>query len=54
MLMSLCPLQTETRPNLLRRIGELVPEDKAVLTVNDKSLSAPMRVLLKHDNSMAA
>jgi len=35
-------------------IGELVPENKAILTLNDKALAAPMRVMLRYSNSMTS
>jgi hypothetical protein len=38
--------EEETRPNLSKKIKDLV-SDKALLTVNDKALPAPMRVVLK-------
>ncbi|KAG1660704.1 hypothetical protein FOA52_014323 [Chlamydomonas sp. UWO 241] len=44
--------EDETRPNLAKRVRDLVPEDKTVLTVNDKVLHAPMRVLLRYSTSM--
>ena len=47
-------LKAETRPNLSRAIGELVPESKALLTINDKALSAPMRVMLRYGCSMTS
>lgn len=41
--------EEETRPNLARRIGDLVPDEPGgvLLTVNDKKLHAPLRLLLR-------
>ena len=47
--------QAETRPNLALAIRGLIQdEDQAILSVNDKALNAPVRVLLKYGNNMAA
>lgn len=49
--------EAETRPNLDKKISELIPASEAapVLTVNDKKLNAPMRVQLKLvNNDMAS
>lgn len=47
-------LEADTRHNLGRPISELVSEDDAhpVLTVNDKKLSAPLRVRLRLGRAM--
>ncbi len=34
-------------------IGELAPDSKSILTVNDKSLAAPLRVILRYGGDMA-
>ena len=43
--------EEETRPNLGRRVVELVPQDNQLLTVNDKKLHAPLRVRLRYSSS---
>ncbi len=47
-------LEAETRPNLSRPLSELLPAEDAspVLTVNDKKLSAPLRVRLRTGRAM--
>ncbi|GAX80134.1 hypothetical protein CEUSTIGMA_g7572.t1 [Chlamydomonas eustigma] len=44
--------EADTRVNLQKTIGELVPDERPILTVNDKSLSAPMRVMLRFTDKM--
>ncbi len=49
--------EAETRPNLGRRMAELVPVEEAgaggaLLTLNDKKLQGPMRLRLRYSNSM--
>jgi hypothetical protein len=44
--------EEDTRPNLQKTVGELVPDEKPILTVNDKSLTAPMRVMLRFTDKM--
>lgn len=43
----------ETRDNLGKKVQDLVGDGKAMLTVNDKGLVAPRRVMLRFSNSMA-
>jgi ubiquitin-activating enzyme E1 C len=47
-------LEAETRPNLARPLSELLSQEDAspVLTVNDKKLSAPLRVRLRTGRAM--
>jgi ubiquitin-activating enzyme E1 C len=42
--------EAETRPNLTKKIGELVPGG-GLLTINAKSLAAPRRVMLRFSAS---
>mmetsp|Transcript_34942 Transcript_34942/g.77699 ORF Transcript_34942/g.77699 Transcript_34942/m.77699 type:complete len:431 (+) Transcript_34942:72-1364(+) len=44
--------EAETRANLTAKISSLVPDDKSILTVNDKKLHAPMRLMLRYSNNM--
>lgn len=44
--------EADTKANLTKRMSELVSDDNAMLTVNDKKLSAPLRVRLRYANGM--
>ncbi len=46
--------EESTRPNLSKRIGDLVPAhaNGTVLTINDKKLNAPLRMRLRYANVM--
>lgn len=44
--------EDDTKPNLVKRMSELVEEDNAMLMVNDRKLSAPLRVRLRYASSM--
>ena len=46
--------EAETRPNLVRPMGQLVPDDGSLLTLNDKKLKGPIRVRLSYKAGAAS